>query len=164
MTVKPLDKLYSQLSPEEQATLVFDAVTRQDEKEADAILASVPWLHYKSIHADYRRRVVNLVCLAQYYAQEHFRARAMLFESYKYYQDSDFSDEYLSSIFHTAYQRLANLEEALNRLGKEHHVDTQAVKRFSGCPGITNPEHLADAEEDGIEEAYEGLSRAMAFG
>jgi hypothetical protein len=59
MKSSQLDKLYSKLTPTELGTLAIDALARLDENEADLIVNSVEWRTYRSVHADYRRRVEN---------------------------------------------------------------------------------------------------------
>jgi hypothetical protein len=161
--IDQVTKLYSKLPPKQQATLAFDAISQENEKEAEAILHFVEWQNYYGIHADYRKQAIGLIMLSHTYALEHFRARAMLFEAYKYYAEGGFTDDTLAILIHSAYQRLANLEMALNRLGEEHHFNTESVRKFGHCSRI-NPEHLADHDEEGVAEAYYLLSSSLAIG
>jgi hypothetical protein len=51
------DKLYSKLTPVEQAALAFEALARNDEAELDVIVDSVERLYYQCTHWQYRWRV-----------------------------------------------------------------------------------------------------------
>ncbi|MCK4842608.1 MAG: hypothetical protein KAT04_12125 [Methylococcales bacterium] len=55
-----INKLYAKLTPNEQATLFFEAAVRQDENEVDLILNSVERRTYSTPHIDYPNQILFL--------------------------------------------------------------------------------------------------------
>ena len=64
MKPQQINKLYSNLTPHEQANLAFSAAMRQDETEVDLILSAVKRRTYITPHVDYHTRTHGLVQLS----------------------------------------------------------------------------------------------------
>jgi hypothetical protein len=51
-----VDKLYTKLTPVEQAALAFGAIARNDDVELAVIVGSVERLNYQCTHWEFRQR------------------------------------------------------------------------------------------------------------
>jgi hypothetical protein len=144
-----VDKLYSKLTPLELGTLAFDALARLDEVEAEMIANNVEWQPYRSVHADYRRRVERLVLLASCYSMEHWKTRALMLQAFNLYSRDD--DEDLADLAKEWFYRLESIEVALVKVCKQAKIDIESVKSFA-C--IKDFQPLPDYADPGLVAEY----------
>jgi hypothetical protein len=71
MKASQLNKLYSMLTPLEQASLAIGALARQDMAEFEVITDNVEMHTYPSLHADYRQRIDGYYTLGGFYGIQH---------------------------------------------------------------------------------------------
>ena len=132
MKPRNINKLYSKLTPQEQAALVIEAASRLDESDIDAILEHVERKTYLSAHADYTRRICALQTLIGQYGIEYWKNRALMLLAVTYAEDGREGAET------TAMQFLATvvaLESAIVQVCNHFKVDVAAIKKMAGCPG-----------------------------
>jgi hypothetical protein len=144
MKSSQLDKLYSKLTPTELGTMAFDALARLDENEADLIVNSVEWQTYRSVHADYRRRVERLVLLTSCYSMEHWKTRALMLQAFCLYSRD--GDEDLGDLGINLFYRLQAVEVALVEVCEQAKIDIESVKSFACISGFKPLPEYADLE------------------
>lgn len=154
MKPSQVNKLYSKLTPHEQAALVIEAAARLDESEADAIMEQVERKHYIATHADYTRRIHALTALVGQYGIEYWKTRALMLAACEYAdQGNQQADE-------AALQFLAKavaLESAIVEVCKRLKVDVKAIKKMAGCPDEdVKPRELEKANKRLVEQ-YVGM-------
>jgi chromosome condensin MukBEF ATPase and DNA-binding subunit MukB len=150
MKPSQVNKLYSKLTPHEQAALVIEAAARLDENEADAIMAQVERKHYISTHADYTRRIHALTSLIGQYGIKYWQIRTLMLLACEY------ADQDNQQAEATALQFLAKavaLEAAMVEVCKRLKVDIKAIKKMAGCPDEdVKPEELEKANKKLVEQ------------
>lgn len=156
MKPSQVNKLYSKLTPYEQAALVIEAAARLDEAEADAILAQVERKHYLSPHSDYTRRIHALTALIGQYGIEYWKNRALALVACEY------ADQGHQEVEATALQFLAKavaLETAIFEVCKRLKVDVKAIKKMAGCPDEdAKPSELAKTNQELVEQYIDMFS------
>ena len=68
-----VNKLYTKLTPQEQAALFFEATVRRDNVEAEAIKASVPIQNFSHFHSDFTHRAIGFLLLTGFYGTIYFQ-------------------------------------------------------------------------------------------
>ena len=124
MKAAQVNKLYSKLTPHEQAALVFEAAARLDDEEVDAILEHVEKRDYRCCHADYQRRTMGLRNLVGLYGTHHWRTLALLSMA----ENSGETDKTTALL-----SQLAALEAALTETCDRYKVNIAAVKKLAEC-------------------------------
>jgi hypothetical protein len=157
MRTEQISKLYSKLTPQEQATLAFEAAVLSDGNEVDAIMEQVHRETYRTVHADYHRRAFGLMSLVGTYGTEYWKNRALLFMA------CDHSEQSSANANATALQFLVRtlaLEAAIIDVCKRRNVDVAAIKKMADCAlDKVKREKLTDVDPELIQhyvELFEG--------
>ena len=125
-----VNKLYSKLTPHEQAVLVVEAAARLDEKEIDAIVEQVERKTYISAHADYTQRIHALKALISQYGIEYWKNRTLMLLACEYAEQGDQQAKNTAPQF---FDKCMALEAAIIRVCKNIQVDVKAIKILAGC-------------------------------
>lgn len=151
-----VNKLYSKLTPHEQAALVFEAVARQDEGEANSIMEQVERKHYLASHVDYSRRIQTLTALVGQYGIEYWKNRALMLVACEMAEDgSDKTDQTANQFF----VKTIALELALIEVCKLIRVDVRAIKKMASCPpDEAKGFELPEVDSDLVKQYEEMLS------
>jgi hypothetical protein len=134
MKPESVEKLYTKLTPHEQAALSFGAATRLDEAEMDTILGSVEKKNYICPHKDYQRRMACLMALSQFYGIKYWKTRAMmalLFAHAETVADKKYQDDGFELI-----DRLAAMDTALVKVCATLKVDAGAIRKMAECEEV----------------------------
>lgn len=144
MKPSQVNKLYSKLTPYEQATLCFEALARRDGSTADAIIEQVERKTYVSLHWDFRERSYGLQALIGQYGIEYWKNRTLMLIA------CDYADQGKQEAEAPALQFLAKclaLESAIVEVCNRLKVDVKAIKTMAGCPDDdVKPEELQKAD------------------
>jgi hypothetical protein len=146
MKPSQVEKLYSKLTSLELGTLAFNAIARldEDEVESELIANNVEWQTYRSVHADYRRRVERLVLLASCYSMEHWKTRALMLQAFNLYSRGE--EEDLGDLGINLFYRLESIEVALLQVCKQAKIDIESVKAFACIRDFQHLPEYADPE------------------
>jgi hypothetical protein len=144
MKTSKVNKLYSQLTPKEQAALVFEATVRRNNDEADAITASVPVQTYPRYHFDYMNRSLGLWQLTGFYGTIYFKTRTMMLSSNN-------PARYLALI--------ASMDAALVAVCDRVKVGVDAIKTQALC--LNEPVFSDYSQEDLVDEYAEIFQRIV---
>ena len=125
-----LNKIYSKLTPQEQAALVFEAAIRKDEKEADLILDSVKMRTYSMPNLDYQQRITGLNCLSGAYGIAYWKALCQLSLVVSVYHDDDVS---INESAQRYVNKLCSMDAAIEVVCKELKIDLSTIKKFAEC-------------------------------
>ncbi len=133
MKPQQINKLYSHLTPSEQANLAFTAAIRHDESEVDLILNSVEKKTYITTHADYQSRIHGLVQLSGVFGTAYWKtffklSTANLSKTGQAFDE--LSQKYINEFI--------SLNTALNNVCKSLQIDSDSIRTFAECKGI-NP-------------------------
>lgn len=148
MKTAQVNKLYSKLTPHEQAALTFEAAARRDESEIDAIIANVPRQTYQGVHADYKQRATGLYMLVGEYGLNYWQARAALLMVLNLSRGDESMDCADMSLHLLA--KIASMDAALTDVCRQIKVDVEAVKMMAGCENQPTFSQYADAELTGL--------------
>jgi len=134
--VKPqqINKLYSNLTPHEQANLAFAAAIRHDETEVDLILNAVEKRTYITAHADYHSRLHGLVQLSGIFGTAYWKTFFKLSTA-----NLSKTGEAFDKVAKKHINEFIALNTALNNVCKSLQIDSEAVRKFAECSGI-NPD------------------------
>jgi hypothetical protein len=152
MKLRQVNKLYSKLTPQEQAALVFEAIARGDYEEADAITAAVPTQTLQIYHYDFRRRSCGLNNLALFYGMAYWRAQTHIMFHTRVYNTKAAEQ----SAIH-----LASMEAALIEICKRLNVDIEAIKKRALCTGDAT-ELIGFTKPELVEEYTEAFMKLVA--
>ncbi|MDP3332598.1 MAG: hypothetical protein Q8Q40_16445 [Methylococcaceae bacterium] len=130
MKPSQVNKLYSKLTPHEQAALAFEAAVRLNGNEVDAILEQVERKTYITLHADYHRRAYGLQFLAGQYGIEYWKNRALMLLACDKFDKGEQQGEQIANQF---FNKTVALELALIEVCKQLGVDVEAIKKMAGC-------------------------------
>jgi hypothetical protein len=159
MKASQVNKLYSKLTPHEQAALSFDALVRGDEAEADAIVDSVPRVIYQCVHNDYQERVTGLFMLVGDYGINYWKTTAALLMACNLSSDDenmDFSEMLLRFL-----AKIASMDAALTDVCQLFKVDVESVKKLADCEDQPAFSQYVDAEL--VEQYTELFTKAVNF-
>ena len=143
MKTSHVNKLYSQLTPKEQATLVFEATVRRNDDEADTITASVPMQTYPRYHFDYMNRSLGLWQLTGFYGTIYFKTRALMLSS-------NDPARYLA--------RIASMDAALVAVCHRIKVSVDAIKTQALC---SNEPVFSDYVQEDLVAEYTEIFQQM---
>lgn len=129
MKRKQLHKLYSQLTPEEQAALVFEASTKQDKSEADEILNFVSIKNYSMPSLDYQQRMQGLSNLSGVYGMVFWKALFLLSSLQSVHPDSYFLPEAIKQHI----KRFNSIDVALTSICEQLHISVSTIKQLAEC-------------------------------
>lgn len=145
-----VNKLYAKLTPEEQANLMFEAATRHDDGEINAITSQVERKVYKCVHADFERRINGLQVMASQYGVEYWKNIAMLLFAC---QLADEASEDLEKAAYRYHAKIKAQELALIEVCNQLKVDISAIKMIAGCSDIELPlNELQEVNETQVSE------------
>ena len=150
MKRQQINKLYSKLTPYEQAALVFEAAIRTDENEVDLILDSVERRTYSAPHVDYQQRITGLSSLAGCYGITYWKTLCQLGGLMGLSLNDDSYDK-AAKVF---INKISSIEAALESVCKELNVDISAVKKFAEC-NDHHPNFNDDIENQFVEQYTE---------
>lgn len=133
--MKPLqiNKLYSHLTPHEQANLAFTAAIRHDETEVELILNAVEKKTYITAHADYHNRIHGLVQLSGVFGTAYWKTFFKLSTA-----NLSKTGEAFDKVAQKHINEFIALNTALNRVCKLLQINSEAIRTFAECKGI-NP-------------------------
>lgn len=160
MKPSQVNKLYSKLTPHEQAALVIEAAARLDESEADAIMEQVERKHYIATHADYTRRIHALTSLIGQYGIEYWKNRALMLIA------CDYADQGKQEAEAPALRFLAKsvaLESAIVEVCNRLKVDVMAIKKMAGCPDNETPEFLTPVDAELVKQYADMFAGALSL-
>lgn len=146
-----MNKLYSKLTPHEQAALVIEALARFDEREADAIMEQVERKHYLATHADYTRRVHALTVIVGQYGIEYWKIRALMYLACDHAAEQDNQKAESPALLFLA--KAVALEAAIVEVCKSLKVEVSAIKKMAGClDENVKPETLQKADTQLVKQ------------
>jgi hypothetical protein len=152
MTLAKIDKLYSKLTPHEQAALALESLARQDNAETDRIVGSVTQLTYRCPHFDFRRRLSGLINLSLYYALIYWKTRTYMAVAH-YHSKTNHDPKDQAAAFEYM-DRLQAMETALAQVCDTLNIDLTAVKKIALC----EDEAVIGGEGDpALVDEYTGL-------
>jgi hypothetical protein len=157
MKASQVNKLYSKLTPHEQAALSFEAAARHDKAEFDAILDGVPRVAYQCVHNDFQQRVTGFFTLAGDYGINYWQNRALMMTAL--YASNDKND-YNKAVIRFA-AKIASMNIALSDACRLFKIDVEAIKTIAGCKGEPTFDDYAEAEL--IEQYIELFTSAVNF-
>lgn len=131
MNANQVNKLYTKLTPQEQAGLVFEAAVNRDESQVDAILNRVERKTYIAVHADYARRIHELMTLVGQYGIEYWKNRTLMLLACEQAEKGVLGAEENANKFFT---KTVALEIAMINVCKSYKVDVAAIKNMASCP------------------------------
>jgi hypothetical protein len=140
-----VDKLYKQLTPQENAALAFEALNRHDYSELDVIEDAVEKRVYKVHDYKYRSRLNGMMTLSLLYSGIYWKNRA--------YSAANKTDLYWII-------ELASMEKALTEVCTRLKVDILSVKKLAQIDDETSliPDGYAVAERvDFFIELFTGM-------
>jgi len=150
MKQQQINKLYSKLTPYEQAALVFEAAIRKDECEVDLVLNSVERRTYSTPHIDYQQRMTGLISLSGCYGITYWKTLCQLSSLMALSSDDDSYDK-TARLF---INKISSMDAALQVVCKELSVDIAAVKKFAEC-NDHHPNYNGDIENQFVEQYTE---------
>ena len=157
MKPNQIDKLYSKLTPHEQAALCMEASARQDRVDFDAIADSVPRVTYQGSHLDYSQRLTGLYSLAGLYGTIYWKNRALMMIALHASDEPDGNEE--CAIAFAA--KVASMNAALFDACQIFKVDINAIKKLADCEDQPTFSQYVDAEM--IEQYTELFTKAVNF-
>jgi hypothetical protein len=143
MKTAQVNKLYSMLTPLEQASLAIGALARQDIAELEAITDSVERLTYRSLHADYRQRVDGYYTLGGFYGIQYWKTRAMMLTAFNLSRDDGSVNHKCIEMGKQLMVQLVSMDAALRVVCELLKIDVEAVQTLADCedvPGFADPE------------------------
>lgn len=149
-----VDKLYSKLTPHEQAALFFEAEVRRDHPESEIINDSVPMQSIQRKHNDYCDRVQGFWYLAGFYGITYWRTREL--RSIALMQTSAVEYEKYYPVFCA---RLGSLDAALIDVCGRLNVDIESVKTLAMADD--EPSFAKYAQADLVDEYTEQFLRII---
>ena len=154
MKQQQLNKLYSKLTPHEQANLAFEAAMRKDQRDADLILNAVEQKTYVTGHADFHTRSAGLIHLSGVFGIFYWKT---------FFKLSNVNLSKTGEAFDKVAQRHINefiaLNTALNNVCTLLKIDPEVIREFAECRGIY-PDFKGTADHRFIEKYTELFSMA----
>ena len=154
-----INKLYTKLTPHEQAALSFEAAARRDEAEFDAIISSVPREIYRCVHNDFKERVMGLFALAGDYGINYWKARTALLMACNLSRKGESKD--CSEMLLRLLAKIASMDAALTDVCQTFKVNVEAIKTLAECDNQPTFSQYIDAEL--IEQYTELFTSAVNF-
>lgn len=154
-----VNKLYSKLTPQEQAALVIEAASRQDESTVDAVLEHVERKHYLTAHADYTQQINALQWLICIYGTEYWKNRALMLMACTQVDEGNQEAEEAVNRF---FAKTIALEHALIDACRRFKVDIAAIKAMASCvPNEAEGHPLPKADARLVEQYREIFDSLM---
>ena len=124
-----VNKLYSKLTPHEQASLAFEAAMRIDDSEVGLILDSVERITYSGPHLDYQKCAQGLMNLSGVYGIVYWKTLCQLCALTALYSNDD---NYNVTAQHFI-NNLKSMDAALEAVCKKFRVNVTPIKQFAEC-------------------------------
>jgi len=147
-----INKLYSKLTPHEQAAMSLEAAVRRDEAEFDAIIGSVPREIYQCVHNDFKERVMGLFALAGNYGINYWKTRTALLMACNLSRKGESKD--CSEMLLRLLAKIASMDAALTDVCQTFKVNVDAIKKLAECDQQPTFSQYIDA---GLIEQYTEL-------
>lgn len=157
MKRQQVNKLYSQLTPNEQAALVFEATIRQDESEADLILNSVKLRSYSMPDLDYQQRMQGLSNLSGVYGKVFWKALFLLSSLKWIHPESDVLPQAIKQHI----KRFNSIDVALTSICEQLNISVSTIKQLAECS--TFYPDFGDEIDDQLVEEYRELFANIAY-
>ena len=157
MKQQQVNKLYSKLTPHEQASLAFEAAMRKDGDDVDLILDSVERCTYITTHKEYLVRSHALVHLSGIYGIFFWKTLCQLGVLTGLYIDS--KDVKYISVTQRYMNEIYSMNLALEVVCKELKIASNVIKAFAECEG-TQPILGGQPIDTFIEQYTELFSKA----
>ena len=154
MKQQQVNKLYSKLTPHEQAALLFEAAIRQDENEADLILDSIERRTYSMPHIDYQQRITGLINLSGCYGIAYWKTLCQLSVLIALSVDDDSYDK-TARLF---INKISSMDAALEAVCNELKIDVSLIKKFAECNDY-HPDFDIDIKNQFIDQYTEIFSK-----
>jgi len=152
-----LQRVYSKLTPQEQAALVFEASTRQDKSEADVILNCVSIKNYSMPDLDYQQRMQGLSNLSGVYGMVFWKALFLL-SSFKWTQ---FDNDFLPETIKQHIKRFNSIEVAIEAICKQMNIKVSTLKEIAECDTL-NPDFGDEIDSQYVRQ-YNQLFASIAY-
>ena len=146
MKPQQINKLYSNLTPHEQANLAFSAAMRQDETEVDLILSAVKRRTYITPHVDYHTRTHGLVQLSGIFGVAYWKTFFKLSTA-----NLSKTGEAVDKDAQRHINEFIALNMALNNVCQAFQIDSEAIRKLAECSGI-NPKFEGVPDEAFLEQ------------
>ena len=159
MKPSQVNKLYSRLSPHEQAALSFKAAVRRDEAEFDVIICSVPRVVYQCVHTDFQQRITGLFMLVGDYGINYWKTRTALLMACNLCRDDESKD--CSDMLLRFLAKIASMDAALTDVCQLFKVDVESIKKLTECEDQPTFSQYVDAEL--VEQYTELFTSALNF-
>lgn len=157
MKSQQVEKLYSQLTPQEQAVLAFTEVMHGNKEQAELIVNSVEKRVYETPHADYLTRFHGITHLGSIYGIYYWKTLCQLALMTAKHGDSD---EY-AEISEPYRDKLTAMDEALHSICQKLKIEPETIKHFAELTG-TQPKFGVDPDEQLIEH-YKDLFSSVSY-
>ena len=129
MKALQVNKLYSKLSPHEQAALAFEAISRLDDDDFQCILGSVEEKNYIAPDFNYQQRLQGLTNLGSVYGIVYWKTLCRLYSILGLYAD----DESFLETTIIWIKKLGSMDIALESVCQKLKVDITAVRILAEC-------------------------------
>jgi len=133
MKPKQINKLYSNLTPHEQANLSFAAALRHDENEGDLIISSVEKRTYMTVHVDYHNRLHGLVQLSGIFGTAYWKTFFKLSTA-----NLSKTGEAFDKVAQQHINEFISLNTALNNVCQSLQIDSEAIRTFAQCSDMNS--------------------------
>lgn len=131
MKAAQVDKLYTKLTPVEQAALAFEAIARNDDAELAVIVGSVERLAYRCTHWAFRQRGWCLLDLAKYYGLIYWKTRTYMEVEHSLAKQNN--DPEIQATAFGLLERLLAMDVALANVCGKMNIDVMTVKKLALC-------------------------------
>lgn len=142
MKVSQINKLYRGLTPDEQAVLAFEALSRLDTDDIENIVSSVPREQYRCLHNDYQTKSIGLQNLVRLYGISYWKNRTLLMTAL---HATDDVGGYAQLAIRFA-SNIASMNSALIKVCQLVKADSDAVKIQADCLGEPTFDEYATAD------------------
>jgi hypothetical protein len=157
MKTAQVNKLYGKLTPQEQASIVLEAVSRLDESTVDAVLGQVERKTYLSVHADYIRQMNALQWLISVYGLEYWKNRALMLAACDMVEAGNKHAEERANQF---FVKTVAIELALVAVCQQFKVDVSAIKTMVDCvPNEMEGYEMPEVDKELIKKYAELFSK-----
>lgn len=155
MRAQQVNKLYSKLTPHEQAALAFEAAAQTKGEECDLIINSVEQRTYDAPHIDYQTRMQGLMQFSLSYGIFFWKRLCQIGSAPALEADGVHVD------VQPIMDDFASMNVAFENICDKLKVDPVVVRKFAEC-GCYQP--LSDAEvKDHLVEKYTDLFTKISY-
>ena len=157
MKRQQVNKLYNKLTSHEQAALVFEAIIKKNENEADLIFDSVMMRTYSIPDLDYQQRLQGFLNLSSVYGMFFWKA---LFVLSTLTTRTHFSKDNLPETIKQYIKKFNSIDVALTAICEQLNIDVSTIKQLAEC----NDFHptLGDEVDNQFIEQYKELFAKVA--